>query len=191
MRSKSVEQKPHDMAKYEPQDSRRAQTDVPDDVNPDVPSIEDFKLKNSLGKGSFGDVTLAIEKSTGNSVAIKELHIPDILKRDKKEAVIREGRILETLRGRPFIITLFYKFKEDSSLYFVFEHGKHGTLSSLIQKKKKFERELCVKYGAQMLESIDQIHSAGIMHRDFKPENILIDENYRLKIVSLLQVSLV
>jgi protein kinase A len=132
MRSQSVEQDNNRLSSHEPQDSRRAQTDVPDDFNPDVPSISDFKLQGSLGKGSFGDVTLAIEKSTGNQVAVKELHIPDILKRDKKEAVIREGRILETLRGRPFIITLFNKFKEDSSLYFVFEHCKHGTLSSLI-----------------------------------------------------------
>jgi serine/threonine protein kinase len=65
-----------------------------------------------LGKGSFGDVSLAIEKSTGRFVAIKDLHIPQIMKLNKKDAVIREGKILDKLRGKPFIIELIIRFRE-------------------------------------------------------------------------------
>ena len=50
--------------------------------------------------------------------------------------------------------------------------------------KKVFEPELARCYAAQLVEALDQIFSHGIMHRDFKPENILIDENLRLKVVS-------
>ena len=67
-----------------------------------------------LGKGSFGDVNLAREKRTGKLVAVKDLHIPHILKSNKKDAVVREGKILEKLRGKPFIIELYSKFKEEN-----------------------------------------------------------------------------
>ena len=82
-----------------------------------------------LGKGSFGDVSLAKEKKSGRLVAIKDLHIPNVLKLNKRDAVIREGKILEKLRGLPFIIELYIRFREDNALYFVFENCKHGTLS--------------------------------------------------------------
>lgn len=50
--------------------------------------------------------------------------------------------------------------------------------------KKVFEPELARCYAAQLVEALDQIFSHGVMHRDFKPENILIDENLRIKVVS-------
>ena len=77
-----------------------------------VPSQDDYQIVKPLGKGSFGDVNLAIEKSSGRFVAIKDLHIPQIMRLNKKEAVIREGKILEKLRGKPFIIELYTKFKD-------------------------------------------------------------------------------
>ena len=72
-------------------------------------------------------------------MAIKDLHIPNVLKLNKKDAVIREGKILEKLRGKPFIIELYVRFREREALYFVFEHCKHGTLARLMQFKGKFE----------------------------------------------------
>ena len=79
-----------------------------------VPSTSDYEIIKPLGKGSFGDVNLAREKSSGRLVAIKDLYINQILKLDKKEAVIREGKILERLKNKPFIIELYTKFKEDN-----------------------------------------------------------------------------
>ena len=87
-------------------------------------------------------MNLAKEKASGRLVAIKELHIPNVLKLNKKEAVIREGKILEKLRGKPFIIELYVRFREKGALYFVFENCKHGTLAKLMQIKVKFEPEL-------------------------------------------------
>lgn len=85
---------------------------------------------------------MAKEKVSGRLVAIKDLHIPNVLKLNKKDAVIREGKILEKLRGKPFIIELYVRFREREALYFVFEHCKHGTLARLMQLKGKFEPEL-------------------------------------------------
>ena len=113
-----------------------------------VPSTADYEIIKPLGKGSFGDVNLAKEKSTGKLVAIKDLYINQILKLDKKDAVIREGKILEKLRNKPFIIELYTKFKEDNQLFFVFESCKYGTLSNLLKIKKVFEPELARCYAA-------------------------------------------
>ena len=116
--------------------------------NVDIPSIDDYTIIRALGKGSFGDVNLARDKRNGRFVAIKDLYINQILKLDKKEAVIREGKILERLNGKPFIIELYCKFKEDNQLYFVFQHCKYGTLAQLIAKKEKLEPELARCYTA-------------------------------------------
>jgi len=105
------------------------------------------------------------------------------MKLNKREAVIREGKILEKLRGKPFIIELYTKFKDQDQLFFVFQHCKYGTLAQLMKVKNTFEPTLARCYAAQLVEALDQIHSNGIMHRDFKPENVLVDENFRLKVV--------
>jgi serine/threonine protein kinase len=94
-----------------------------------VPSQDDYETIKILGKGSFGDVNLAREKSTGRLVAVKALFIPHILKMNKRDAVVREGKILEVLRGKPYIIELITKFKEENQLFFIFERCKYGTLA--------------------------------------------------------------
>ena len=117
-------------------------------ANVEVPCMADYQVIKSCGKGSFGDVNLAREKKTGRLVAIKDLYISQILKLDKKEAVIREGKILERLNGRPYIISLYCKFKEDNQLFFVFEHCKYGTLANLIAAKEKLEPEFARRLAA-------------------------------------------
>ena len=117
--------------------------------------MEDYEVIKPCGKGSFGDVNLAREKKTGRIVAIKDLHIPQILKLNKKEAVVREGKILEKLRGKPFIIELYTKFKENSQLFFVFQYCKYGSLSQLLTIKKQFEPPLARCFAAQLVEALD------------------------------------
>lgn len=91
---------------------------------------------------------MAQEKETGDFVAIKQLNKADILKKEKSESVMREKDILKQLNGKPFIILLRKTFMDRDSLYFVFEHCKYGTLSSLIDEKGKLEKDLCVFYAA-------------------------------------------
>ena len=91
-----------------------------------------------MGEGSFGSVYLAQEKASGDYVAIKQLSKQDVTKKEKTDAVMREKNILKMLNGRngkPFIILLRMTFMDAESLYFVFEHCKYGTLSTLIDEK--------------------------------------------------------
>ena len=96
---------------------------------------------------------------------------------------MREKDILKQLNGKPFIILLRKTFMDRDSLYFVFEHCKYGTLSTLIDEKGKLEKDLCVFYAAQIVGALRNIHQMNIMHRDMKPENLLIDSDKHLKVI--------
>ena len=146
-------------------------------------TIDDFEFYKQVGEGAFGQVYLANEKATGDFVAIKQLNKQDLIKKEKTEAVMREKDILKHLLGKPFIIPLRMTFMDHDSLYFVFEHCRYGTLSTLIDEKGRLEPDLCVFYAAEVLEGLKNVHEAKIMHRDLKPENLLIDEKKHLKMI--------
>lgn len=94
--------------------------------------IDDFEFYKNVGEGSYGQVYLALHKSSNKFVAIKQLSKAGLIKHEKIDAVMREKDTLKALDGRPFIIKLIMTFMDEEHLYFVFEHCKFGTLSSLI-----------------------------------------------------------
>ena len=96
---------------------------------------------------------------------------------------MREKDLLKMLIGKPFIILLRMTFMDHDSLYFVFEHCRYGTLSTLIEEKGQLDPDLCVFYAAEIVEGLKHVHENKIMHRDLKPENLLIDENRHLKLI--------
>ena len=98
---------------------------------------------------------------------------------------MREKELLKLLVGKPFIIRLEMTFMDRDHLYFVFEHCKYGTLSSLITHSGKLEHDVAVFYSASILQALQQCFDLKVMHRDLKPENILIDEQKHIKLVSL------
>ena len=147
-------------------------------------SIQDFELYKNVGEGSFGQVYLALHKQSNQFVAIKQLNKADLIRKEKTDAVMREKDILKMLIDRPFIIKLIMTFMDQECLYFVFEHCKYGTLSSLISIEGQLNHKVAVFFAASILESLQQCFNLNIMHRDLKPENVLINEDKNLKLVS-------
>ena len=99
-----------------------------------------------LGEGAFGKVNLAIEKKSGNKVAIKQVNMMRICELNKDEHVLREKELLDSLRFRHSnIINLMSTFKDSKNLYFVFEYAPNGTLDDLIRKCKGYIPENAVK----------------------------------------------
>jgi 3-phosphoinositide dependent protein kinase-1 len=70
------------------------------------------------------------------------------------------------------------------NLYFVFEHCPYGTLSGLIKLNGLLSEETTKIYAAEIINVLERIHTSNVMHRDMKPENILITKDYHLKVVS-------
>lgn len=98
---------------------------------------------------------------------------------------MREKELLKLLVGKPFIIKLSETFMDREHLYFVFEHCKYGTLSTLITQSGKLENDVAVFFSASILQALQQCFDLKVMHRDLKPENILIDEQKHIKLVSV------
>ena len=135
--------------------------------------ICDFILKETLGKGTFGEVKLAINSQTGEKVAIKIISESKLPKQEKIN-FFREIEILKNLK-HPNIIRLYSFINNEKQLYLITEYIKGIELFQYISLKKKIEEvEACI-YFQQIICGLEYLQKMGIVHRDIKPENILID----------------
>ena len=135
--------------------------------------ICDFILKETLGKGTFGVVKLAINTQTGEKVAIKILS-ESKLPKEEKINFYREIEILKNLK-HPNIIRLYSSINKEKQLYLITEYIKGIELFQYISLKKKIEESEACLYFQQIICGLEYLHKMGIVHRDIKPENILID----------------
>ena len=101
----------------------------------------------------------------------------------KERHILREKEILNSLKHFN-IIELFTTFKDDEQLYFVFEIGQNGTLDQLIKTLKRDLNEPIIQLMfAQMVNVVEYLQTKEIMHRDLKPQNIMLDDNYNIKVI--------
>lgn len=126
---------------------------------------------------------MAQDKESEEFVAIKILSKLDIIKKQKDKAVMREKDLLKKLNGSDFIVNLKQTFMDQDSLYFVFENAKYGTLTDLIKHTGPLNLDTCRVLVAQIVQSLSTCFEHNIMHRDVKPENILIDERMRCVLI--------
>jgi len=116
-------------------------------------------------------------------VAIKTVSKDQITKLGKTRHVFREKDLLTEL-DHPFIIKLMGTTMDEQNLYFVFENCENGDLNDLITKRKTLSMEVTRIYAAQMVQCLYYLQKKGVMHRDLKPQNLLLDENMNIKFVS-------
>jgi len=147
-------------------------------------SMDDFDIGRPLGKGKFGSVYLAREKSTKFICCIKVLFKSQLVKSRMETQVRREIEILIQLREHPNIVKLFQYFWDDKKIYLVQEYCAKGELykelcsspgSVFPEKKASF-------YTRQIASALDYCHSKNIIHRDLKPENCLVSLRGEVKI---------
>ncbi|CAB39805.3 serine/threonine protein kinase Ppk21/Pdk1 [Schizosaccharomyces pombe] len=147
-----------------------------------IKSPADYVFGDIIGDGSFSKVRRATDKKSWKEYAIKVLDKKYIVKENKVKYVNIERDSMMRLNGFPGISRLFHTFQDDLKLYYVLELAPNGELLQYI-KKYRFLDENCVRfYAAEILSSIEYMHSCGIIHRDLKPENILFDGNMHVKI---------
>lgn len=144
-------------------------------------TLENFEFLKVLGKGTFGKVILCREKATAHLYAIKILKKEVIIAKDEVAHTITENRVLRNC-SHPFLISLKYAFQTADRLCFVMEYVNGGELFFHLSRDKLFGEERTRFYGAEIISALGYLHEQGIIYRDLKLENLLLDNTGHIKI---------
>jgi len=136
-------------------------------------TVEDFDLLKVIGKGSFGKVMLVRKKDSGKVFAMKVLNKRTIIERNEVEHTKSEKSILMKL-SHPFLVGLHYSFQTADKLYFIMDYINGGELFFHLQKDRKFTEDRVRFYAAEIASGLEYLHTAGVIYRDLKPENLLL-----------------
>ncbi|XP_070265411.1 serine/threonine-protein kinase LATS2 isoform X1 [Myotis yumanensis] len=138
------------------------------------------KIK-TLGIGAFGEVCLACKVDTHALYAMKTLRKKDVLNRNQVAHVKAERDILAEADNE-WVVKLYYSFQDKDSLYFVMDYIPGGDMMSLLIRMEIFPEHLARFYIAELTLAIESVHKMGFIHRDIKPDNILIDLDGHIKL---------
>ncbi|CAB1347286.1 unnamed protein product [Coregonus sp. 'balchen'] len=139
-----------------------------------------IKIK-TLGIGAFGEVCLTRKVDTGALYAMKTLRKKDVLNRNQVAHVKAERDILAEADNE-WVVRLYYSFQDRDSLYFVMDYIPGGDMMSLLIRMGVFPEPLACFYVAELTLAIESVHKMGFIHRDIKPDNILIDLDGHIKL---------
>jgi len=144
-------------------------------------SLDDFDILKVLGKGTFGKVVLAKKKGDTEYVAIKVLKKAVIMEKDEVTHTLTENRVLQKMK-HPFLTELKYSFQTEDRLCFVMEFVNGGELFYHLSKDRIFSAERARFYAAEILLALGYLHEFGIIYRDLKLENLLLDRAGHIKV---------
>ncbi|XP_063713595.1 5'-AMP-activated serine/threonine-protein kinase catalytic subunit alpha-like [Symsagittifera roscoffensis] len=161
-------------------------TNVPSELlekYPHTKRVGNYLLGKTLGEGSFAKVREGLHTVTGEKVAIKVID----KRRAKEDSYVhrnlrREGRILQLVR-HPCIIHLYDILETENSYYLVMELSTGGDMMEYLKLRKSLPEKETRKYIRQIVSAVDHLHRAGILHRDLKVENVLLDEKKNIKLI--------
>lgn len=142
--------------------------------------MENYEVLDVIGEGTYGVVLRAKQKATGRVVAIKKFKSHEN-KEHVRKIFLREFRMLKSLR-HPNIVALLDTNRQGKQPFLVFEYVEENVLECLMQSKVGLPEDAVRRYMFQLLRALEYCHLNNIIHRDVKPENILISKSGALKL---------
>jgi serine/threonine kinase 38 len=144
-------------------------------------SIREFESIAIIGRGAFGEVRVCRHIETGDIVAIKKMRKDDMMTKNQNMHVITE-KIILTSAKIPWIVNLKYAFQDETYLYLVMDFLAGGDLMTLLMKKDILTEDEAKFYIAELILAVESVHNMNGIHRDLKPDNILIDKKGHIQL---------
>ncbi len=144
-------------------------------------SIRDFEPLSIIGKGAFGEVRICRDKLNGRIVAIKKMKKEEMHKKNQILHMRTEKEILVNAKS-PWVVSLRSSFQDDYNLYLVMDFCSGGDFMSLLMRKDILNEEDSRFYIAELILAVEAIHKIDCIHRDLKPDNVLINKKGHLQL---------
>ncbi|XP_058001168.1 uncharacterized protein LOC110659489 isoform X2 [Hevea brasiliensis] len=142
---------------------------------------DDFEPLTMIGKGAFGEVRVCREKSTGHVYAMKKLKKSEMLRRGQVEHVKAERNLLAEVDSN-CIVKLYCSFQDEDYLYLIMEYLPGGDMMTLLMRKDTLSEDEARFYVGETVLAIESIHKHNYIHRDIKPDNLLLDRHGHMKL---------
>ncbi|CAJ2651814.1 serine/threonine-protein kinase tricornered-like [Trifolium pratense] len=143
--------------------------------------VDDFELLTMIGKGAFGEVRVCREKTTDHVYAMKKLKKSEMLRRGQVEHVKAERNLLAEVDSN-CIVKLYCSFQDDEYLYLIMEYLPGGDMMTLLMRKDTLTEDEARFYVGETVLAIESIHEHNYIHRDIKPDNLLLDRYGHLRL---------
>lgn len=141
----------------------------------------DFTFIKTIGRGAFGEVKLCHKKDSPGIFAMKILRKADMLQKDQV-AHVRAERDVLAQADNPWIVKMFFSFQDISNLYLVMEFLSGGDMMTMLIRYDTFTEDTARFYISEAALAVQSIHDLGYIHRDIKPDNLLLDSRGHLKL---------
>lgn len=146
------------------------------------PSIRDYDILKPISRGAYGVVYLARKRLTEELFAIKVLKKSDMISKNQVTHIKHERKILISTATSPHVARLYFSFQSSDYLYLVMEYVPGGDVAALLKKVGCLSERWAKQYICELILALDSLHRQHILHRDLKPDNLLIDRNGHLKL---------
>ncbi|XP_025240849.1 serine/threonine-protein kinase 32B isoform X2 [Theropithecus gelada] len=145
------------------------------DENEEV-NFDHFQILRAIGKGSFGKVCIVQKRDTKKMYAMKYMNKQKCIERDEVRNVFRELQIMQGLE-HPFLVNLWYSFQDEEDMFMVVDLLLGGDLRYHLQQNVHFTEGTVKLYICELALALEYLQRYHIIHRDIKPDNILLDEH--------------
>ncbi|CAK1586733.1 unnamed protein product [Parnassius mnemosyne] len=157
----------------------------PEDLEPGSQrqySLEDFELIRVIGRGSYAKVLMVELKRTKRVYAMKVIKKALVTDDEDIDWVQTEKHVFETASNHPFLVGLHSCFQTPSRLFFVIEFVRGGDLMFHMQRQRRLPEEHARFYAAEISLALHFLHERGVIYRDLKLDNVLLDHDGHIKL---------